>query len=55
MIRAYASIGRGLHGVRVSPPGMTGSEGVQQIISARAVEAVLVGYAFTPGRRVGNG
>lgn len=55
MIRAFASIGRGLHGVRVSPPGMTGSEGVQQITSARAVEAVLFEYAFKPGRGAGNG
>ena len=55
MIRAFASSGRGLQGVRVSPPSMTGSEGVQQIFSARAVEAVLVGYAFAPGKGVGNG
>lgn len=54
MIRAFTLIGRSLHGVKDSPPGMTGSEGVQQITSARAVEAVLVGYAFTPGRGVGN-
>ena len=55
MICAFASIGQDLHGVRVSPPDMTGSEGVQQITSARAVEAVLVGYAFSPGRGAGSG
>lgn len=43
MIRALAPIGSGLHGVRVSPQRMTGSEGVQQITSARALVAVLVG------------
>ena len=55
MIRAFASIDQGLDGVRVSLPGITGTEGVQQITSVRAVEAVLVGYAFPLGRGAGNG
>jgi len=55
MIRVFASFGRGLYGVRVSPPGMTGSDRVQQITSTRAVEAVSVGYAFMPRRGAGDG
>jgi len=55
MIRVFASFGRSLYGVRVSPPGMTGSDGVQQITSTRAVEAVSVGYAFMPSRGAGDG
>lgn len=51
MIRVFASFGQGLYGVRISPPGMTGSDGVQQITSTRAVD----GYAFMPSRGAGDG
>lgn len=55
MIHAFASIVKGLHGVRLSPSGTTGSESVQQINFAGALEAVLVVHAFTLGRGAGNG
>ena len=50
MIRAVArSGGSARH------QGIKGSEGVQKIAFVRAMEAVLVGYAFTRDSGAGNG